>query len=160
MENARLGLGQSVRVMLVKDDTPPYPHPMNSPERIFSLLKDEVARWDRERFLTLLLNARLRLLGVEEVTVGTVSESLVHPREIFKAAILANACFVISVHNHPSGDPSPSKQDQEVTRRLQRAGELLGIRLLDHIVIGHGTYYSFARQEKEFCQPSTSYSQT
>ena len=98
----------------------------------------------QEHFVLMVLDSRRRVIGINEVSVGTLSASLVHPREVFRAAILLNGAAVIVSHNHPSGDPSPSAEDREATRRLQRAGELLGIPVADHIVIGEGeTFFSF-----------------
>jgi DNA repair protein RadC len=97
-----------------------------------------------EHFVLLVLDARRRVIGINEVSVGTLSASLVHPREVFRAAILLNGAAIIVAHNHPSGDCSPSSEDRDVTRRLQRAGELLGIPVADHIVLGEGeSYFSF-----------------
>lgn len=89
-----------------------------------------------EHFLLMVLDSRRRVIGVSEVSVGTLSASLVHPREVFRAAILLNGAAVIAAHNHPSGDSTPSSEDRDVTRRLQRAGELLGIPVADHVVLG------------------------
>lgn len=98
----------------------------------------------QEHFVLMVLDSRRRVIGINEVSVGTLSASLVHPREVFRAAILLNGAAVIVSHNHPSGDPSPSAEDREATRRLQRAGELLGIPVADHIVIGEGeAFFSF-----------------
>lgn len=130
------------RVALVGDVPTPYGEAITRPEDVWNLFKDDVVSWDRERFLTLALDPRKRLLGVEEVSVGTLTSSVVHPREIFKALILANAESFIGIHNHPSGDPHPSPEDLEVTRRLQEAGELLGIPLVDHVVLGHESFCS------------------
>jgi len=91
-----------------------------------------------EHFALMVLDSRRRVIGITEVSVGTLSASLVHPREVFRAAILLNGAAVIVSHNHPSGDPSPSAEDREATRRLQRAGELLGIPVADHVVLGEG----------------------
>jgi len=91
-----------------------------------------------EHFLLMVLDARRRAIGINEVSVGTLSASLVHPREVFRAAILLNGAAIIVAHNHPSGDPTPSAEDREATRRIQRAGELLGIPMADHIIIGEG----------------------
>lgn len=99
---------------------------------------------DREHFVALYLNARQQLIALECVSVGTLSASLVHPREIFKGAILNNACALIIAHNHPSGDTTPSAEDKEATRRIARAGELMGIPLIDHVIIArHGGHFSF-----------------
>lgn len=97
----------------------------------------------KEHFLVLCLNARRQLLCVETVSVGTLSASLVHPREVFSPAISHGAAAVVAVHNHPSGDPSPSAEDREATRRLQRAGELLGIPLADHVIVSESSFFSF-----------------
>jgi DNA repair protein RadC len=98
---------------------------------------------DRELFLTLLLDTKQRLTGVGLVSVGTLDASLVHPREVFKPAVVGNAAAVICVHNHPSGDPTPSREDHEITTRLAEAGRVLGIPLLDHLVIAVDGYTSF-----------------
>lgn len=97
----------------------------------------------KEHFLVLCLNARRQLLRIETVSVGTLSASLVHPREVFAPAISHGAAAVVAVHNHPSGDPSPSAEDREATRRLQRAGELLGIPLADHVIVSESSFFSF-----------------
>lgn len=101
---------------------------------------------DREQFLALILDGRNRLLGFNLVAIGTLTSALVHPREVFKAAILANAAAIILVHNHPSGDPEPSAEDRALTSRLKEAGEILGIRILDHIVIGDGRFCSLSEE--------------
>jgi DNA repair protein RadC len=100
----------------------------------------ELAR--REHFVAFLLDARNRVLARETISVGTLSASLVHPREVFGPAIERRAASVIVVHNHPSGDPEPSADDLALTRRLVQAGTLIGIEVLDHLVIGYGSYVS------------------
>jgi DNA repair protein RadC len=103
---------------------------------------------DREHFTVVLLDARNRVVGVNTVSIGTLTASLVHPREVFKPAILANAAAIIVAHNHPSGDPEPSNEDVAITQRLGEAGALLGIRLLDHLVLGaDGAFVSLADRE-------------
>jgi len=103
-----------------------------------------LAEEDREHFVVLLLNSKNRLIGINTVSIGSLTSSLAHPREVFKPAILANAAAIIVAHNHPSGEPTPSQEDIEITKRLHAAAELLGIRLLDHIVLGdNGRWYSF-----------------
>lgn len=126
------------------DSVPYFGRPIRRAEDVWRLLQDEVATWDRERFLALALDGRHKALGLEEVSVGTVSASLVHPREVFKGLLLANASAFILAHNHPSEDPSPSEEDRNVTKRLKDASQLLGIPLLDHIVLAKGGFYSFA----------------
>ena len=110
---------------------------------IYEAFKERFEHADREEFLVLLLDGKNKLLGFHVVSVGTLTSSLTHPREIFKAAILANAAAILLLHNHPSGDPAPSAEDISITRRLKEAGELLGIQVLDHIIIGDGRYVSF-----------------
>ncbi|MDP3940018.1 MAG: DNA repair protein RadC [Deltaproteobacteria bacterium] len=100
----------------------------------------------REIFLVLLLDGRNRKIGEVRVSEGSLSASIVHPREVFLPAIRASAASILVVHNHPSGDSRPSAEDREVTWRLGRAGELLGIRLLDHVILGEASYYSFAEE--------------
>lgn len=107
------------------------------------LVPAEVRCARKEHFLVLCLNARRQLLRIETVSVGTLSASLVHPREVFSPAISHGAAAVVAVHNHPSGDPSPSAEDREATRRLQRAGELLGIPLADHVIVSESSFFSF-----------------
>lgn len=97
---------------------------------------------DREQFWSVALDNKHRIVGVEEAARGSLTCTVVHPREVFKSLILASAAAAIFVHNHPSGDPTPSREDMEITRRLREVGELIGIRILDHLVIGHGRYVS------------------
>jgi DNA repair protein RadC len=104
----------------------------------------------RESFQSLLLDGRHRLLSIDEVSVGTLTASLVHPREVFREAIRSAAAAILLVHNHPSGDPAPSAEDQAVTRRLQAAGELVGIRVVDHVIVSEGGYYSFRESDPAF----------
>jgi DNA repair protein RadC len=110
---------------------------------VVGLVSGEVRMAAKEHFLIFCLNARRQLVHQETVSVGTLSASLVHPREVFSPAITRGAAAVVALHNHPSGDPAPSAEDREVTRRLQRAGELLGIPLADHVVISESSYFSF-----------------
>lgn len=113
---------------------------------VYSAFREEAELLDRERFSVVLLDGKNRVLGIHIVSVGSLTAALVHPREVFKAAILANAASVILVHNHPSGDPEPSAEDRALTARLRQAGELLGITVLDHVVIGDGSYTSLAER--------------
>ncbi len=101
---------------------------------------------DREQFLVCCLDAKNASIGVNIVSIGSLTLSIVHVREVFKSAILLNACAILAVHNHPSGDPTPSPEDRTLTTRLREAGDLLGIRLLDHLILGDDRVYSFADQ--------------
>ena len=112
---------------------------LDNPERIADLLREENRVYEVEQFQVLLLNTRRKLIRVERITQGTLDTILVHPREVFKLAIAANAAAIVLVHNHPSGDPTPSEQDIKVTRDLIRAGQLLKIDVLDHVILGRRT---------------------
>ena len=112
---------------------------LDTPERIADLLREDNRAYEVEHFQAVLVNTRRRLIRVEPISQGTLDSLLVHPREVFKAAIAANAAAIVIVHNHPSGDPSPSEADIKVTRDLIRAGQLLKIDLLDHVILGRAT---------------------
>ncbi len=112
---------------------------LDTPERIVALLRDANRAYEVESFQVVLLNTRRKLIRVEKISQGTLDTILVHPRDVFKPAIAANAAAVVIVHNHPSGDPTPSEADIKVTRDLIRAGQLLKIEVLDHVIIGRAT---------------------
>jgi DNA repair protein RadC len=112
---------------------------LDNPERIVDLLREENRVLDVEHFQVLLLNTRRKLIRTEFISQGTLDTILVHPREVFKHAIAANAAAIVLAHNHPSGDPTPSEADIKVTRDLIRAGQLLKIEVLDHIILGSRT---------------------
>ncbi len=112
---------------------------LDGPDLIADLLREENRAYNVEHFQVVLLNTRRRLIRVEKISQGTLDTILVHPREVFKAAIAANASAVVLVHNHPSGDPTPSEADIKVTRDLVRSGQLLKIEVLDHVIIGRAT---------------------
>ncbi|MFQ5912635.1 MAG: DNA repair protein RadC [Nitrospinota bacterium] len=120
-------------------------------EYVFSSSEDAAAYFaprlrvrQKELFQVALLNTKNQLLKVETVSQGSLNESVVHPREAFAPALKESAASVIFVHNHPSGDPAPSEADRRLTRRLRETGELLGIRVLDHLIVGESAHYSFA----------------
>lgn len=113
---------------------------ISSPTDVEGLLRGRIANLDRENFVAVLLNTKNEVLEVPTVSVGTLSASLVHPREVFKPAIRASAASVILAHNHPSGKVQPSREDKEVTRRLCDASEIIGIEVLDHIILGDGCF--------------------
>jgi DNA repair protein RadC len=112
---------------------------MESPENVAQLLREEFRSSRVETFRVVLLNTRRRLISIEHVSQGTLDTILVHPREVFRPAIAANAAAIVLVHNHPSGDPTPSEADIKVTRDLIRSGQLLKIEVLDHVILGHKT---------------------
>jgi DNA repair protein RadC len=103
----------------------------------------------REHFVVLMLDGRHRPIAYQVVSVGTATASLVHPREVFQAAVSIGAVAVIVAHNHPSGDPSPSREDREVTERLNRAGEVMGIRLLDSVVVADSGFHSIREEDPD-----------
>lgn len=113
------------------------------PKDAAELIMQDMRYLDREHFRAILLNVKNQILDVVTISIGTVNSSLVHPRELFKDAIRTSSSGVILVHNHPSGDPSPSRQDKDLTTRLIEAGKVLGIEILDHIIIGDNRYVSF-----------------
>ncbi len=130
---------------------------LDNPHSVAMLLRDENLAYKVEEFQIVLLNARRRLIRVERASQGTLDSLLVHPREVFRAAIAANAAYIILVHNHPSGDPTPSEADIKVTRDLIRAGQLLKIEVVDHVIIGrktaeHAKDYSSLRELGYFYQ--------
>jgi DNA repair protein RadC len=114
-------------------------NPRDTALSLMTLLQDEPS----EVFAILCVSTKHRVIAYHEVSRGTLDSVLVHPREVFKAALLANAAAIVATHVHPSGDPTPSPDDVAITRRLAAAGEILGVPLLDHIIIGDGRYYSF-----------------
>lgn len=118
---------------------------LQSPEQVYARFGAQLRHERQELFYVLLMDSRHRLIRHVEVSRGSLNQSLVHPREVFAPALRESAAAILVLHNHPSGDPEPSPDDHEVTRRLVQAGEILGIRLLDHVVIGGDGYRSFAR---------------
>ena len=114
---------------------------ISSPADVDRLLRGRIANLDRENFIVLLLNAKNEVIETSTISVGTLSCSLVHPREVFKPAIRASAASIILAHNHPSGKVEPSREDREVTARLAESAEILGIEVLDHVIVGDN-YFS------------------
>ena len=151
-------------VMPDADDSPPCPHcagegarlyrpgapedrpEITSPEAAADVLLPVLDGLDREHCLTLNLDTKHRLVAATTVSVGSVDHTFMSPREVFRDALLHGASALVIAHNHPSGDAEPSRDDQLITRRLVRAGELVGVELLDHIVIGHERWVSLARR--------------
>ena len=121
---------------------------IDSPELVYELVGLEMRRLRKESLRVILLDTRYHLIRVEEISVGSVNESIAHPRDVFRPALVSSAYAIIVVHNHPSGDASPSQTDHSLTGRLAEVAELLQIKLLDHIIIGapseaNGGYFSF-----------------
>ena len=130
---------------------PPRVRPVvHSPADAAALVMSDLRFAETERFVVLLLNTRNEMLGRVEISRGGLASSPVHPREVFKAAVAQGAAGMILVHNHPSGDPTPSRADLAMTTRLSRAGRLMGIPIIDHLVIGDGRYLSLREQGVAF----------
>ena len=132
-----------VRVSLVREQAD-RPYAVRHAGDVVGLLRAFLADDPRERFAVVYFDTRNRPIAVHDAHVGTCDSSPVHPREIFGPALSLAATSIVVAHNHPSGDPTPSTNDRAVTDRLRQAGELLGVPLLDHVVIGDTRYYSFA----------------
>jgi len=120
---------------------------VKTPDDVVGLVKGRLKGKKKEHFLALLLDTRGQLIKVSEISVGSLDSSVVHPREVFKEAISASAASVIFAHNHPSGDSTPSEDDIKLTKRLAEAGEIMGIDILDHIIIGEKEYLSLKRKD-------------
>ena len=117
----------------------------SSPAQIYEQFKFLVKE-SKEYFYALHLDGKNRISCLDQVSIGSLNQSVVHPREVFKTALLSSAAALILIHNHPTGDPMPSSEDITITRRLNEAGEILGIKILDHIVIGSDSYCSFVER--------------
>ncbi len=116
------------------------------PEEVYRHFRGRLADYKREQFIVLLLDSKNRLLREVQISQGSLTASIVHPREVFSVVVRESAAALLLVHNHPSGDPTPSREDREITQRLKEAGDLMGVRVLDHIIIGAEGYLSFADQ--------------
>lgn len=134
-----------VRVSLVREQAD-RPYAVRHAGDVAGLLRVFLADDPRERFVAVYLDTRNRPIAVHDAHVGTCDSSPVHPREVFGPAVALAATSIVVAHNHPSGDPTPSAEDRAVTERLRQAGELLGIPLLDHLVLGDQRYFSFAEE--------------
>ncbi len=125
---------------------------VDSPEIVCQLMAQDLRALDRESLRVLLLDTKYQLLRIEEISLGSLNESIAHPREIFRSALIHSAYAMILVHNHPSGDPTPSGADKKLTQRIVEVGKLLGVELADHIIIGNfladkESYFSFKEEE-------------
>ena len=131
-----------IKLTMVKERTMPYDgnRKMGSSTDAERLLRQYFGDADREMFVALLLSTKHYVNGIHTVSIGSLDGTIVHPREVFKAAIIANAQTIIVGHNHPSGDVTPSQEDCNVTNRLVASGKLLGIEVLDHLIIGDGRF--------------------
>ena len=132
-----------VSIKMVKESSFLYQtRTISSPKDAYEMIKEQLEGLDREQFIIACLNTKNEPTNISVVSVGTLNKAIVHPREVFKTAILSNAASIMAFHNHPSDETTPSQQDIQLTNRLYEAGELLGIKLLDHLIIGDGTFTS------------------
>ena len=133
----------TVAIQLVKERSFMYEsNVINSPQDAYHIINQYLKNVDREHFGILCLDTKNKVTAIHTVSIGSLNSSIVHPREVFKAAILSNSNSIVLFHNHPSGDPTPSREDIEVTKRLEEAGEVLGIEILDHVIVGEGRHIS------------------
>ena len=140
-----------VRTYMVKERLLPYgKEEVCSPKKVVALVKRLLMNVDREYFIVISVDAKSKPVGVEIVSIGTVNATLVQAREVFKHAILCNATGIIMLHNHPSGSTNPSEEDWKVTRRMQRAGQILGVDVIDHIIVGDDNEYRSLAEEENY----------
>ena len=140
--------GIKCRVCLVRDGIPDEIIKIREPEDAYNLVKEELVNSDREMFLSIMLTVKNDLIGVETVSIGCIDASTVTPRDVFKSAILANAVAIIVCHNHPSGELDPSVNDIAITEQLVNAGELLGLKVLDHLIVSSKGFKSLRDHHK------------
>ncbi|MBW3019566.1 DNA repair protein RadC [Candidatus Woesearchaeota archaeon] len=139
-----------IRLEMVKDKSIEYENvQLRNSKDLANIGFKLLARSDREVFLLVCLNTKNQINAIQEVSIGSLSSSIVHPREVYKLAILNNSASVAFLHNHPSGSTDPSQDDIEITKRLVEIGKLFGIKVLDHVIIGDDTYFSL--MEKGTC---------
>lgn len=119
---------------------------IKKPEQVFEVVKNFLGEVDREHLIVIVLDVKNKINSISVASVGTLNSSIVHPREVFKTAILANGASIILAHNHPSGDTSPSKDDINITTRIKECGVLMGIELLDHVILGDEKFISLKNE--------------
>ena len=134
-----------ITIQKIKERSILYPERrLSSPSGAAALFREFLETCDREKFIVAYLTTKNEPIAIETISIGTLSASLVHPREVFKGAVLSNASSIALAHNHPSGHTNPSQEDVDLTNRLVEAGKIMGISIIDHIIIGSSdNYYSF-----------------
>jgi DNA repair protein RadC len=131
------------RVALVRETSQPSMiNCIKTPRNVYEIAASYLEGADREHFVVMMLDTKNQVIGINTVAIGVLSSCPIHPREVFKPAILANAAGVVLVHNHPNSDPSPSQDDLFLTNRLKEAGDVLGITVIDHVILGYANYVS------------------
>ena len=134
--------GMRCRVYLLRENTNDEIIVITNSTDVYGLVKDELVNSDREMMLSIMLTGGNHLIGVETVYIGSIDRIPISPKDIFKSALLSNACSIVLCHNHPSGELTPSKEDINITKNLNDAGELMGIKVLDHIIVSSNGYKS------------------
>ena len=133
-----------VSIKLIKENSIMYAERrVSDPSSAVDLVRDFIASSDREKLIAVYLNTKNEPVSIQTISIGTLDASLVHPREVFKGAILSNAASIILAHNHPSGNPEPSRDDIEVTKRIVEASKIIGISMMDHLIVCDSQYVSF-----------------
>ena len=136
-----------VSLRLVRERTVPYQtRSLENSHAVYEMFRLLAEDLDREAICVACLDAKNRVNCLSQVSLGTLTNAPAHPREIMKIALAANAWGIVLVHNHPSGDPEPSREDRQVTAQVKAASQILGIKMLDHLIVGDGRFYSFADQ--------------
>jgi len=120
---------------------------VSNPKSIAALFMEDMRYYKKEVFQVLLLNTKGEIIGTEKISIGDLASTVIHPREVFASAVKRSAAAIVFVHNHPSGDPTPSSQDVETTKKLLDAGTIMGISVWDHIIIGDGNYISMREEQ-------------
>lgn len=133
-----------VTTRLLRESGPWYAGAVNCPEEVLNIMREhlDLENADREHFIVIYLDRKGNVNAINTVSIGGLSNTIVHPREVFKTALLTSSSSIVLCHNHPSGDPTPSKEDIDITRRLCNAGEIMGVDVLDHVIVGVNRYTS------------------
>lgn len=136
-----------VSLKMVKENSISYSNRViSSPADSAEIIRDFIEDSDREQMIMCCLDTKNQPTSISIVSIGSLNSAIVHPREVYKTAILSNSSSIIIAHNHPSGNPDPSHEDITLTNRLDEAGKIIGIKLLDHLIIGYGNFYSFKEE--------------
>lgn len=136
-----------VSLKMVKENSILYSNRViSSPADSAEIIRDFIENSDREQMIMCCLDTKNQPTSISIVSIGSLNSAIIHPREVYKTAILSNASSIIIAHNHPSGNPDPSHEDITLTNRLDEAGKIIGIKLLDHLIIGYGNFYSFKEE--------------
>ena len=148
-------IGKTIKmknIYVIKEDINPYQVRLNTPEAIAVYLHDAFKNLDssREHMFSISLNTKNRLIAANIISLGSLNANIVHPREVFYSAIADRAAAIVVAHNHPSGDTAPSQCDIDITRKLQKSGEIIGISLLDHIILGESGLYLSMKEQNLF----------